>query len=152
MSQISYKRTQTGWILLTILPLAIVYMYISYYFQWGDEPLTQTSFFIISSVFLLVLLVFYNLTIYIEDKVIHAKFGIGLIHVKLPIEKLHEVSIIRTPWWYGWGVRFTPQGMLYNIYGRQAVKVNFTGKGKTKNVLLGSPEPEELLKHINQLK
>lgn len=103
-------------------------------------------------VFGFILLIFYNLTIFIKGKVIHAKFGIGIIHIKIPVEQLHETAIVKTPWWYGWGIRVTPQGMLYNVFGKQAVKVKYTGKRRTRTVLLGSAEPEELLKHINQLK
>ncbi|CAG5082596.1 hypothetical protein [Parvicella tangerina] len=151
MDSITYKKSQTGWILLGILPIVMLYIFLSYYYQWGDQPLSYEYMLIFIGVFGFILLIFYNLTIYIQGKTIHVKFGIGLIHIKIPIEKLHEAKMVKTPWWYGWGIRVTPQGMLYNVYGRDAVKVNYTGKGKTKTVLLGSAEPEELLKHIKQI-
>jgi hypothetical protein len=138
--------------MIIIMPLLSLYMALSYYYQWGDKPLTETSTLIIVVVFLLIMLTFYNLTVSIKGRIVELKFGIGLIKFKLHIDQLHEASTLRTKWWYGWGIRFTPHGMLYNIYGRDAVKIKFTGKGKTKNVLIGTPEPEELLKHINQLK
>lgn len=147
-----YTKTQPGWIMIVIMPLLSFYIALSYYFQWGDEPMTETSTLIFVVVFLLVMLFFYNLTISVKGRVIQAKFGIGLIKFNFNIEELHQVEIIRIPWWYGWGIRFTPQGMLYNIWGRQAVKVTFTSKGKKKTVLLGTEEPEELLRHINNLK
>ena len=153
MNNPSYSRSQTGWIMMVIMPVLSLFMAFSYYYQWGDEPITETYAIIIISIFLLIMLLFFKLTISISGKVVQAKFGIGLIKFNLKIDELHSAEIVRFPWWYGWGIRFTPQGMMYNIWGRNAVKMTFTTKGKKKkSVLLGTDQPEELLKHINTLK
>lgn len=152
MNTITYSKSQTGWIMIIIMPLVCLYMALAYYFKWGTNALPFNTMIILMVVFLIVMLVFYKLTLYIEGRTIHVKYGIGLIHFKITVEQLHEASVVRTPWWYGLGIRFTPQGMLYNVHGLDAVKIKYTGNGKTKTVLLGTAEPQELLNQINQLK
>ncbi len=152
MSDIIYRKSQVGWILIVIMPLVCIFMALSYVYELGSNPLPFSAMIILIAVFLFIMLIFFNLTIFIQDRTIHAKYGIGLIHIKIRVDELHEASIVKTPWWYGWGIRVTPQGMLYNIYGKQAVKIKYTGKGKTKTVMLGSAEPEKLLEKVNQLK
>lgn len=138
--------------MIVVMPILSAYIMLAQHFQWGTNPLPLNVALIMIAVFLLVMLIFYNLTIYIEGNTIHAKFGIGIFHFKFPVDQLHETTIIRTSWWNGWGIRFTTQGMLYNVYGRDAVKIRFTSKGKTKTILLGTAEPEELKKYVNKLK
>ena len=153
MSQPTYSKSQAGWIMIIIMPILSLFMALSYYYQWGDEPLTETSAIIFVSVFLVIMLVFYNLTISIHKNVVQAKFGIGLIKFNLIVDQLHSAEVVTFPWWYGWGIRFTPQGMMYNIWGRKAVKMTFTTNGKKKKtVLLGTDEPEMLLEQIKKLK
>lgn len=152
MSSITYTKSQNGWIMIIIMPLVCLYMALAYHLGWGNKPLSFNAMIILIAVFTLVMLMFYKLTIYIKGRTIHVKYGIGLIHFKIPVDQLHEATIVRTPWWYGLGIRFTPQGMLYNVHGLDAVKIKYTGNGKTKTVLLGTAEPQELLKQINLLK
>ncbi|WP_159038497.1 hypothetical protein [Brumimicrobium mesophilum] len=45
---------------------------------------------------------------------------------------------------YGLGIRFTAQGMLYNIQGLKAVKIKYISNGKSKSVMIGTAEPEIL--------
>lgn len=46
----------------------------------------------------------------------------------------------RIPWWYGWGIRRTPKGWIWNVWGRDAVLVTLTGGG----FLIGTDDPDGL--------
>lgn len=152
MNEITYSKSQKGWILLIIMPILVIYMVLTYKFEWGDNQLTLPALSILSGVFILLMLIFYKLTIYIEGKTIHIKYGIGLIHFKKTITQLHEATVVKTPWYYGWGIRFTPKGVLYNIYGRDAVMIRYSDNSKTLTIMIGTEEPEVLIKHIQDIK
>ncbi len=54
---------------------------------------------------------------------------------------------MKNPWYYGWGIRLTPHGWLYNVSGSYAVEI----KTKTgKKYRIGTDVPNELEKAIRQ--
>ena len=91
---------------------------------------------------------FYKLTVELSDSTLKLTYGIGLIRIKFKIDELLQTNIIRTPWYYGLGIRITPKGMLYNIQGLKAIKIDYTSSGKRKSVMIGTPEPDQLKKAL----
>lgn len=147
----SYKKTQIGWFfILTFFPL-IVLMSLFYIKQWGNEPLTFSLFLFIAGLFLLILALFYQLKVEIEGKVLRLSYGIGLIRFRFAMDTLVETKVIKTPWYYGLGIRITPKGLLYNIQGRKAVEISYLRDGKKKSFMVGSAEPEELKRALDGL-
>ncbi|MEM1135923.1 MAG: hypothetical protein AAGI07_08780, partial [Bacteroidota bacterium] len=69
-----------------------------------------------------------------------------LIRISFKIDRLEQAQIIKTPWYYGLGIRMTPEGMLYNIQGPKAVKIRYLSNGRNKSVMIGTLEPEKLNK------
>ena len=59
----------------------------------------------------------------------------------IPLAEIAGVAAVRNEWWYGWGVRKTPHGWLFNVSGLDAVEVTQTGGAKTR---LGTDEPAVL--------
>ena len=52
-----------------------------------------------------------------------------------------KVETFRMPWWYGLGIRLTPKGWMWSIWGRSAVLLTLAnGKG----FLIGTDDPEGL--------
>ncbi len=48
-------------------------------------------------------------------------------------------------WYYGWGIRLTPHGRLYNLSGLEAVEVQLnTGK----KFRIGTDEPDALVRAL----
>lgn len=56
---------------------------------------------------------------------------------------------MRNKWWYGWGIRLTPHGWLYNVSGLDAVELHLTGGRKVR---LGTAEPAQLSRAINEVR
>ena len=109
-------------------------------------------------VFILVLLTFYKLTIRVDHLGIHILYGIGLVHIKISPERINWVKVIKTPWYYGYGIRLTEKGMLYNIQGKTAVEISYFKK-TNKTVQIGSNDAsglkhfiEEYMIHSNTLR
>ncbi|MCW5521011.1 hypothetical protein J1N09_14270 [Aureitalea sp. L0-47] len=146
----NYKKSQTGWLIVLLLGPILIMLYFAYANQWGDNPLPLTPYIIISAVLLFAIALFYKLTIEVDRASVKVTYGIGLIRFKFTIDELLGTQLIRTPWYYGYGIRITPKGMLYNIQGSKAVEVKFLSKGKNKTVLIGSAEPEILQRVIEE--
>jgi len=62
-------------------------------------------------------------------------------------EELFSCQAVKNPWYYGWGIRQTPQGMLFRVSGLNAVQIKLiTGK----EYLIGTDVPQELEEAIRQ--
>lgn len=146
-----YKEFQPGWILFVlILPAQLLITYL-YFNGLGDKPLDRNSFMIISLLNFLVCLLFYGLTTSITADKITASFGIGIIRKRILIKRIKSVEIVKNPWYYGWGIRFIPKGMLYNISGLDGVELRF--KDTNSVIRIGTRQPlklkEEIEKRLN---
>ena len=102
-------------------------------------------YLLVGAVVLLSCALFSTLTIAIEDGVLRASFGPGLVQKKVRLAEIASVRPIPVRWWYGWGIRLTPRGWLYNVSGWDAVEITLCSG---RRFCLGTDEPEDLLKAI----
>lgn len=144
MTVIHYRQSQIGWIMLALMVPVMVFLVLACWFQWGSRPLPVAACLPLIGLIGLIGLLFYRLEVSVDGQGICLRYGIGWIRIHLPIDQLMDVKVIRTPWYYGLGIRVTPKGMLYNIHGTQAVSVRYRVKGKEKHVMIGTPEPQRL--------
>ncbi len=133
----TYEKTQTGWLTIFIFSIVMVNLTVCYILEIGTSPLPLEVYLILMSIFALLLLVFYRLKIKVDGSGIHIVYGIGLIHIKIEPEKINRVTVVKTPWYAGFGIRITEKGMLYNIQGLNAVEISYL-KGTNKTVQIGS--------------
>ena len=141
-----YKEFQFGWLLFAVMiptQILITYLYLN---DLGDRPIETTGFLIASSIFLLGYLLFYGLTTIISADIITVSFGIGLIRKRILIKRISSVETVKTPWYYGWGIRFIPNGMLYNISGTGGVEIKFNHTERV--VRVGSKDSTRLKDEI----
>ena len=85
---------------------------------------------------------FDSLTVNVSPTYISLKFGIGIIRKRFAIVDVQDASIVRNHWYYGWGIRLTPHGWLYNVSGLDAVEIQLRNGRKFR---IGTDEPVELL-------
>jgi hypothetical protein len=140
-----YEKNQPGWVLVILFSLIILNLTIAYLKQSGSNRLPLNAFVALLVLFLTAILIFYRLKIRVDNNGLHVIYGIGLVHVKINPEKVFDVRIVKSPWYYGLGIRFTPKGMLYNVQGLTAVRLSYL-QGKNKTVTIGSNDPERLKK------
>ena len=93
------------------------------------------------------LLLFPTLTAEVTAEVFRFHFGVWLIGRRYPLEEIESCEAVRNRWWYGWGIRLTPHGWLYNVSGLDAVQVRLKN-GKTFRV--GTDRPAELCEAIQR--
>jgi len=137
-----------GWVAIGIFTSVILFLYLAFSNQWGNNPIPFIPFVAITGLFIVISSLFYKLTIELDESVLRLSYGIGLIRIRFKIDKLIETQIIKTPWYYGLGIRVTPKGMLYNIQGSKAVMIKYLKNGKSKSVMVGTPEPEQLIQAL----
>ncbi len=89
----------------------------------------------------IVALLFYNLTVEIDETHLRFRFGVGLIRKRIPLAEIVAVAPVRNSWLYGWGIHCTPRGWLYNVSGWEAVEIALTSG---KRLRLGTDEPQRL--------
>jgi hypothetical protein len=143
----TYSKFQMGWILVLILSPFIIFSYWVYKTQWGNNPISLNGFILQEIIFGVILLLFYGMKVTVSDTIIRITYGIGLISIKIKTNRIKSTEIVRNPWYYGLGIRFTPTGMLYNIHGRNAVELKLNDSGRT--IRIGSADCENLKMAIN---
>ena len=132
------KETQYGWIffiLIIIMSGVIIYQNQSIH-----------SIVLVLTISLIVLLLFYKLTITVSNEYIKFAFGIGLINGKYQLRDIIQcqpVSYIPL----GWGIRFRPGVILYNVSGNKAIELKI--KNKNRKVWIGTNNPQEIADYIN---
>lgn len=131
-----YRHTQFGyWSLIAVIILLAVIAYDVYTSGWNSPPYLGIL------VILIMLGLFINLTISINDEKIILSYGIGLIKKSFALQDIVECNQVRNPFYYGWGIRRTPHGWLYNISGLDAIEIVLANGKKYR---IGSDEPEKL--------
>ncbi len=85
---IKYQETQTAsWIIIPML-VVIFFLMLSYLYQWGDNPIPLSATIPASLIFVAIILLFFKLTITIDETSIAASFGIGLIKKSIELNDL----------------------------------------------------------------
>lgn len=134
-----YKEFQWSWpLLIMLLPIQVLLVVI-FGFQWGDKPMPLSAMVSINVLFVIILLLFYGMKTEIMSTNITISFGIGLIRKKIKLSDIRSVEAVTTPWYYGWGIRFIPNGIMYNTYGLKSVELKFNNSTEFFASELNSP-------------
>lgn len=152
-----YKKTQTGWFIIIPI-LFIIFITVLMLTGAGIMQLNGIIFFtfvtyIVPMISILILFVaiilFYNLTIQIDEKYIKISFGIGLIKKQFELDSIVSCKPVKIKWWYGWGIHTFFNTIIYNVAGFDAVELEI--KNYNKKVLIGTAEPTIVCAEINQI-
>ena len=132
----TYRHTQFGTVIVVttaaIIPLAALPAWLA--------GIATAAWLILGSM-VVVLALFASLTVEIDAEHLRIRFGIGLIRKRFPLDQIDTCRPVKNPWIYGWGIRLTPHGWLYNVSGQEAVELKMKS-GKTCRI--GTDEPEVL--------
>ena len=140
---IHYRRTQASW--PAIIPLAAMMLILGVVFIRAQ--LTGPLVIVVGTT-AVILLLFGTMTVIVDDTAIQARFGIGLVHKRVPFDHVRATAVVRNPWYYGWGIHFIPGGLLYNASGLSAVELQLTN-GRV--VRIGTDDPEALAAAVRRI-
>jgi hypothetical protein len=131
-----YKHTQVGYAIL--VPFAgVVLLYLVFVLPTENGGKTL----LVLAPIALIILFFSTLTIEVTGEEVRWSYGPRVRAQRVALSRIVSTRVVRTSWYYGWGVRLTPRGMLYNVSGTGAVEIEL--KSGTA-FSLGSDEPERL--------
>lgn len=105
-------------------------------------------FVAISLLFITVTLIFYQLRVSVWADILMISFGIGLIWKSIRISSIESIKIVKSPLYFGWGIRMIPNGTMYNISGSKAIEITFNNSPRI--VRIGSKHPEKLKYEIEE--
>ncbi len=137
-----YKHTQLlGWQILvpvTIGIFATAWLAIT---DWRIAG-TATCLFLVAT-----LVLFFSLTVKVDRHAVIVAFGPGLVHKRIPLTQVRACRTVRNKWYYGWGLRIIPGGLLYNVAGLDAVELEMNNGHRYR---IGTNEPDRLKQIISQ--
>lgn len=141
MTQVNYHHTQSA-MFLTGLLFLVVCLLVLIVWPATQNFVQQSLLAALVLVFGLLGLWFSSLTVSVTESDLMWCFGFGFWKKAITRTEITKVEAVKTKWWYGWGIRFTPKGWLYNVSGFDAVAV---GMRNGKTVLIGTDEPDALI-------
>jgi hypothetical protein len=137
-----YKHTQVGY--LVIVVMAAVMVLIGVVLANAGINWTAIGILVVIAV---ALVLFSSLTVVIWEEELEARFGPGPIRKRFKLNEIESCQVVKNHWYYGWGIRLTPHGWLYNVSGFHAVEIKLrTGK----KFRIGTDVPQELEEAIRQ--
>jgi hypothetical protein len=111
-----------------------------------DQVAMQSVLLVAAPILVIMLALFYSLTVEIRDNNLVCQFGIGLIRRQIPLSDIRDARPVRNPWYVGWGIRWMPgQYWLWNVSGLSAVELLLQSGARFR---IGTDEPENLVKAI----
>ena len=138
-----YQHRQIGTLILLSLGMGIILVAVILLLE------TEATARIIAGSVLTVLVIcawlFWSLNVSLGDGELRVSFGPGLIHKRIELAEIRSAQQVRNRWFYGWGIRLTPHGWMYNVSGLDAVELEFDGGRKFR---IGTDEPERLVQAI----
>ena len=136
----SYRHRQPGTLSLIFLGIAVLSLLIA-------AGLTQGSavILLVLALTLVAALIFSSLTAEVAGGELIWYFGPGFWRYRQPLSEIVSAKAVTNPWWYGWGIRYTPEGWLYNVSGSGAVEI-LRKDGKRRRI--GTDEPDALARAI----
>lgn len=131
-----YEHTQVGYLIIVAMVTTMVLI--------GIILATSGLNWIAVGVLVIIaiaLVVFSSLTVVICEEELEVRFGPGLVHKRIKLDEIESCKVVKNRWFYGWGIRLTPHGVLYNVSGFHAVEIKLrTGK----RFRIGTDVPQEL--------
>lgn len=148
MKTVTFTQIGTFSVILFV-PLFLVFTFVLIKTDPSDSA--DFNFYLfLSLVFLICLLTFYRLKIRIDEEMISFRLGIGFFGKKYKLSEVQSCQPVTNSWFYGIGIRFIPNGWLYNVSGLKAVELRFANKKSV--VRIGTNKPVEICQLINSLK
>ncbi len=136
----SYARTQIGWVIIGSITLAGA---LAIPIALGLRSMTPV--FIVGAIEVLILALFGTLRVTVDGEAITARMGLGLFGPRVAVSDVRFVREVRNAWYWGFGIRVYPGGVLYNVSGLGAVELLLKNG---KRLRIGTDDPRGLCRAI----
>ena len=140
--QFFYRRSQrppAGLLVLISYSPLVVLAAVWYAFGVRGERL---SVLVVAAV---VMTVFFlgarRLTVSVTPSDVSVEYGLGWPRKRIPRSEIVSAEPFLASWWYGVGIRLTPKGWLWSVWGFRTVMLTLSNG---KHFLIGTDDPEGL--------
>jgi sulfite exporter TauE/SafE len=134
-----YRHTQIGYLTLIVILVAAVGIVAS--LPDDVRPVVLG----VAGLMVIIAGLFSSLTVEVGDGELRFHFGPGFWRKRIALSEVKAATSTQSSWWEGWGIRFTPRGMLYNVSGTNAVEIEMRSGQRFR---IGTDEPEALVEAI----
>jgi hypothetical protein len=146
-----YRYTQVG--TTTIIMILLVAVFTAFMIIPALESSSGAVIvgvgLLVVGLFVLTLASFYSFTIQIVGGSLTFWFGFGVSRKTIDIKQIQSIEIVKTPWYYFWGIKSIPGGWLYSIApGGQALELILKDSSK---IHLGTDRPGEIKERIESV-
>ncbi|SMC25936.1 hypothetical protein SAMN02746041_02464 [Desulfacinum hydrothermale DSM 13146] len=136
-----YRHRQVGTLILVALGFGVVLTAMLLILVPEGRVLTG----LVLVILLLCILLFHALTVEVSTDELVVSFGPGVIRKRFRIADIHDARVAKNRWYYGWGIRLTPHGWLFNVSGLNAVELELKNNRKFR---IGTDDPQRLITSI----
>ena len=137
-----YRHTQAGRVIITGIGIAAV---VALFYSWNTPQSYPVMLGVLISL-IVVLGLFNSLAVELKGSKLTCSFGLGIIHKTFDLSDIHNVRIVRNPWYAGWGIRWMPgRYVLWSVSGFRAVELTLKDGSRFR---IGTDEPEALVDAI----
>ena len=138
-----YRHTQIGYLLTILYGGVVVFIGYLNVLTGFNNPFALAALIVL----LVVLKFFSSLTVTVDDQVIKIQFGLGVFPKVFQLKDIESYAVVKNPWYYGWGIRYTPRGWLFNVSGYSAIELQMNNG---KRYRIGTDEPDRLAGAISE--
>jgi len=138
-----YSHTQVGYLTLIALGTSVAVV-VGMIIVSGINPVALAVLAVLG----VCLVLFPTLTVAVSDDRVEFWFGPGLIRRRIRASDIRSCRVVRNRWYWGWGIRLLPRGLLYNVSGLDAVELAMRD-GRV--VRIGTDAPLDLAKAIQEV-
>jgi hypothetical protein len=136
MNETTYQHRQRARILSAIL-LAVILAVGFVALTVKDGPALLPTLFVLTFVQLMMA----SLNVRVTRKQVDVRFGMGWPRFRFTLDRIVAVEVVRNAPWWGWGIRLTPRGWLFNVSGLDAVEIEFVDGNRVR---IGTDDPQGL--------
>jgi hypothetical protein len=142
----TYKTRQIGWVIILVCLLVLfITTLLTVISPLWEEKL---PFIAGSVIILVVLLLFYQLTVEVDQEKVSFYMGIGLINKRIYFKNIKSCRPIKNSWILGWGIRLWFTFTLYNVSGFKSVELELYNK--KRKIRIGTNDPVTLCAEISK--
>jgi hypothetical protein len=141
-----YHHTQNGKLIKVIMALSIVLCVVVAGLNGFSTPVGLSICGVILILIILTWL-FGSLTVEIDGEELRHYFGPRFWKKTYLLQDIESVKQVRNSWIFGWGIRLTPHGWLYNVSGLDAVQIQLRSGRKFR---IGTDDPQGLIGVLSQ--
>jgi hypothetical protein len=136
-----YRHRQVGTLVLFLIGFCVVVAAVVLVRTLDAPVATRFMTGLVLVILLCCIDLFHSLSVEVTTQELTVFFGRGWIKKRFRIADIRAARSVRNSWYYGWGIRLTPHGWLYNVSGLDAVELEL---GEGRKFRIGTDEPQQL--------